>query len=123
MPDPVLFDLGLPSRSVTDETAAILALMDGDPIHQSDRQRIVEAILYAANHSAGVVDPNLVRTRLVNGQGALTVYPRLMGAVYRQLTVRGVLVKAGWLVNEDSHGRNAGRPMPRYRLVRSAVAA
>lgn len=121
MTDPTLFDVV--TRPVTEETAAILALMAGDPIHAGDRERIVNAILYCANHSAGVVDPNMVRARLQTPTGDLTVYPRLMGAVYRQLATAGVLVPAGWLVNEDTHGRNAGRPMRRYRYIRRSVAA
>lgn len=121
--DQLAFGIDLPHRSITDETASILALMNGDPIHRSDRERIVQAILYVANHSAGIVDPNKVRTRLTAPSGDLLVYPRLMGAVYRQLAQAGVLAPAGWIVNEDRHGRNAGRPMRCYRLRRQVVAA
>lgn len=121
MSDPTLFDV--PSRPVTEETESILALMAGDPIHAGDRERIVTAILYCANHSRDLVNPNMVRARLSNPDGSLQVYPRLMGAVYRQLCVLGVLTRAGWAVNEDRHGRNAGRPMLCYRLVRRSAAA
>lgn len=123
MTDQLALDVPLPAHSVTDETAAILRLMDGDPIHAADRRRIVEAIVWTARTSLGTVDPNKVRARLSLPGGELVVYPRLMGAVYRQLACAGVLERAGYITNEDSHGRNAGKPTPKYRLVRKAVAA
>lgn len=123
MNDQMAFDVALPHRSVTAETAAILDLMSGDPCHTVDRRRIVEAIVYCANRSAGTVDSNMVRARLSNADGKLDVFPRLMGAVYHQLRTAGVLVPDGWILNQDKAGRNAGRPAMRYRYIRRQVAA
>lgn len=122
MTDQLAFGIDLPSRPVTDETAAILRLMHGDPVHERDRQRIVEAIVYAARHSTGVVDLNKVRARLSLPSGELVIYPRLIGSVVHVLASRGVLVVDGWILNQDRHGGNFGKPQRRYRLVREVAA-
>lgn len=122
MTETLPFDVQYPSHRVTDETTAILRLLDGDPIHRDDKARIVSAIVYAAVHGGGYVDSNLVRSRLTNEHG-LTVYPRLIGSTYHSLAALGVLEPAGWITNEDTRGRNAGRPARRWRMVRKAAAA
>lgn len=122
MSDVLPFDVALPHDGVSDETSAILRLINGDPIHATDRARIVSAIVYCAAHSGGFVDTNMVRARLT-GEHGLTVYPRVIGAVYYSLKAAGVLVEAGWVVNRDTAGRNAGKPQMKYRYVRRQVAA
>ncbi len=123
MSDQLSFDVALPHRRLDAERAAILDLIAGDPIHATDRAAVIDAILYAANHNAGRVDPNLVRARLSDPWGVLTVYPRVVGTVYRVLAAKGVIVPDGWVASSDRKGGNYGKPARLYRLVRSAVAA
>lgn len=114
-----LFDL--PSAPVTDDTAALLDLIAGDPIHQRDRATIVRAIVAEAHANAGRVDPNRLRARLADENGEPRVYPRLVGAVVSALAQRRVLVADGWVVSTDRRGGNAGRPARRWRLQREAA--
>lgn len=104
-------ELRFPSSPVDPDTAELLELIHGDPLHDRDRAEIVEAILAEAAEHDGVVDPNGVRSRLGDH-----VFPRLVGAVYNSLARRGVLTVDGWTVSTDRRGRNAGRPCRRYRL-------
>lgn len=105
-----------PSAPVDDDTASLLALIAGDPIHEADRARVVQAIRDTARDHGGQVDPNVVRRRLTCAHG-LTVYPRVIGAVYNALARSGRLVVDGWIVSSDVAGKNAGKPCRRYRLV------
>lgn len=114
MSEPTLFDV--PSVPVPDDTANLLQLIAGDPIHANDRRRIVRAIVAEAHSAGGRVDPNRLRARLADPHGQLTVYPRLVGAVVGCLARAGVLEPDGYVVSTDRAGRNAGRPARRYRL-------
>ncbi len=105
-----------PSAPVDDGTASLLALLNGDPIHDGDRQRICQAIRDTALTNNGRVNPNVVRRRLTYN-GALMVYPRIVGAVYHSLARAGVLVPDGWTVSDDRSGGNRGKPARLYRLV------
>jgi hypothetical protein len=111
-----------PPRPSTTEVQAIVDLLNGDPLHDTDRARIVDAIVTDAHEHDGVVDPNRVRARLtrVNADGStdLVVYPRVIGAVYQGLTKAGALEFAGWIDSTDTRGGNAGRPARSYRLTR-----
>jgi len=111
-----LFDV--PSAPVADETAALLDLIAGDPIHERDRRVIVRAIVAEAHASAGRIDPNRLRARLADPAGGPTVYPRVIGAVVQALAQRRVLVADGWVVSTDRRGGNAGRPARIWKLVR-----
>lgn len=115
-----------PPRSSGPAVAGILALLNGDPIHDRDRERIVTAILDEAAAHDGLVDPNRVRARLTitnaDGSTDLVVYPRLIGAVYHGLAHKGALEFAGWIDSTDTRGGNAGRPARSYRLNRNSEA-
>lgn len=100
-----------PSRPVDPETADLLELIAGDPLHEDDRAAVVEAIVRAARDNGGVIDPNDVRGRI-----PASVYPRVIGATYRSLAQRGAIVPDGWVISKDTAGRNSGRPARRYRM-------
>ena len=95
------------------ETASLLALIAGDPIHATDRATITAAIVEAAHRGNGVVSMNTVRTRLWNEHGSV-VYPKVVGAVVAALRHQGVLVPAGWEVTEGSRSGNTGKPCRSY---------
>lgn len=121
MTEPTLFDV--PSMPVDAERRAILELIAGDDTHRRDRALIVEAIVYAAAHNGGRIDPNLVRARLTNpDSGELDVYPRVIGAVYNSLSANGVIQADGWTTSKDRKGGNYGKPARLYRLVRRVAA-
>lgn len=109
-----------PSGPQTPETEATLDLVDADPLHDRDRAAIDAAVRAVARANDGMVDPGQVRRRLCDDNGNLTVYPRVLSARYFALRRAGVLEPAGWVVNDDRHGRNAGRPARLYRWVGAA---
>lgn len=111
----LLFDV--PGQSVDDQTAALLLDVAGRPEHDADRRRIVAAIVRDARDHGGRVDPNRVRARLANADGALTVRPQVVGAVYQALTRTKHLAPHGYVTSTDRHGGNAGRPLRGWRLV------
>ena len=98
------------------ETAALLALIAGDPKHATDRATITAEIVAAARRGNGVVSMNTVRSRLWNDYGSV-VYPKVIGAVVASLRHQGVLVPAGWEVTEGSRTGNNGRPTRCYKYV------
>lgn len=102
-----------PSTAVDPDTASLLELIDGDPLHETDRAAVIDAILAVARAHGGEINPNLVRERIPR-----SVYHRVVGSTYRSLTQRGIIAVAGWVVSEDKHGRNSGKPARKYRLVR-----
>jgi hypothetical protein len=65
-----------------------------------------------ASENGGIVDPNALR-ELVRGNVAP---PRLGAFVHRALT-SGLMVRDGWVVSDDTTGRNAGRPAMSYRWI------
>jgi len=95
-----------------DPTAdAVLALIAGDPLHARDRDAIVDAITVAVRPD-GTVTSNDWRGLIPSW-----VYPRVIGATVNALTKAGVLVPTGqWVISDDVHGRNAGRPARVYRF-------
>ena len=101
------------------DTAAILRLIAGDPLHQRDREAVVEAILDVADENDGAIDPNLVRPRI-----PAWVYPKVVGPTYSSLRAAKVISADGFVIYDDVKGGNAGRWVRRYRLVqRGEVAA
>lgn len=107
----------IPSASLDPATARLLAEVAGDPVHRDARARIVAAIAAVAREHDGVVDPNRVRSRLTGAAGALTVSPRVVGAVYSALRAAGRLEHFGWTTSTDAAGGNAGKPVRTYLLV------
>lgn len=115
MTAPTLFSL--PSAPVSDETAALLDLIAGDPIHERDRRVIVEQIVTVARANGGRVNMNDVRAELVDGNNNMTVYPRVIGAVVSSLARHGLLVADGWTENKDRRGGNQGKPQRLWWLA------
>lgn len=113
---PTLFPNPVPSSPVHPDTASLLDLLAGDPIHAGDRQRIVAAIVDDAHAHDGLVSMNRVRVALTGDHGHLTVFPRLIGSVVHLLAQKRALVHADWIVNDDVRGGNRGKPARLWRL-------
>lgn len=79
--------------------------------HGDEHTEIVRAIEACAVVNHGRVDPNVVRQMLPPG-----ITPQLIGAVYNVLRRSGRLQPIEQGVNNDTHGRNVGKPMTIYRL-------
>ena len=95
---------------VDPNTAALLDLMDGDPIHARDREAVIDAIR-AAVRPDGTVCGNDWR-----GLIPQWVYPRVIGATVHALGRHGVLQATGdWAISDDTAGKNAGKPVRVYR--------
>ena len=62
------------------------------------------------------MSPNRVRAALTNEYG-LTVYPRVLSAVYQSMTRSGHLQFDRWIENDDVAGGNAGKPARQYVLT------
>lgn len=93
----------------------LLALIADDHLHAEDRDRI-EAAIRAVAAADGEVTANTVRARLTGPHG-LTVYPRVIGAVFSALVRSRVLRQVGWTVSDDLASRNRGKPQRRYALT------
>ena len=100
-------------------TASLLDLIDGDPIHATDRATVIEGILDVAAHNGGAIDPNTLRLWLTDEAGECIVYPPVIGATVYALRRAGVLVQTGWTVTTGSRSGNGGRPARCYRLART----
>ena len=95
---------------VDPNTAALLDLMDGDPIHARDREAVIDAIR-AAVRPDGTVCSNDWR-----GLIPQWVYPRVIGATVHALARHGVLQATGdWAISDDTAGKNSGKPVRVYR--------
>jgi hypothetical protein len=91
-------------------TQALLDLIHGDPIHDRDREAVIDAIR-AAVRDDGTVCGNDWR-RLIPAW----VYPRVIGATVNALARAGVLRATGeWVASDDFAGRNSGKPVRVYR--------
>lgn len=106
--------LDLLERSYADgadpATAAILDCIAGDRIHERDREAIVDAI------RAGVRPDGTVSANDWRGHIPTWVFSRVVGATVNALTHKGFLTATGdWVLSDDSHGRNCGKPMRVYR--------
>ena len=111
----------IPHAPVDPRTAALLDLIAGDPRHEGDRAEIVRAILETADQHDGVIDPNVLRSKLRNDWGS-TVYHKVIGAVVQALAKRGALRFDGWVVTEGSRTGNNGKPQRRYTLTDRTAA-
>ena len=111
--EPTLFDAPH-AEPVDQQTASLLALIDGDPLHATDRARVLAAILETAAEHDGRVMPNELRALLHNEQGS-TVYPPVIGATVNALKRAGRLVfEHEWQVTEGSTTGNDGKPARVY---------
>ena len=97
------------AAGVDPHTAAILDLIAGDPIHDRDREAIVNAIRASVDHT-GRTSGNHWRSLI-----PAWVYPRCIGATVHALCRAGVLVHEDWIVSTDTAGRNSGKPTRVYR--------
>ena len=95
--------------------ASLLDLIATDFAHRDDRAKVESAIRADAALHSGEINPNRVRAALTNDYG-LTVYPRVLSAVYSSLARAGVIEHAGWTENTDRRGGNAGKPARLWRL-------
>jgi hypothetical protein len=103
-------ELRLYADGVDPDTAALLDLMDGDPIHARDREAVIDAIR-AAVRPDGTVCGNDWR-----GLVPQWVYPRVIGATVHALARRGILQATGdWAISDDTVGKNSGKPVRVYR--------
>jgi hypothetical protein len=98
-------------------TAALLDVVDGDPLHAHDRALVTAAMAADAAAHGGEIHPSRVRRALADDRGNLVVYPRVVAAAYAALVARGVIEMTRWDISDDVAGRNAGRPCRVYRLV------
>ena len=106
-----------PSAPVDADTASLLDLIDGDPIHERDRATVVAAILEDANTHCGELDPNRLRVLLTDERGDYRVYPAVVGATVFSLRSRGVLIPEGWTLSLDKRSGNSGKPIRTYRVI------
>lgn len=99
-------------ESVDNYTADLLDLVARTDHPSPDRewQTFLDAISHVAYAHAGQVDQNDVRP-LIRGR----IAPKRIGAFYRRACLEGRIYADGWSVSEDHEGRNAGRPMRKYR--------
>lgn len=102
-------DPGAYACGVDPKTAAILDLIAGDPLHDRDREAIVDAIRKSVGPD-GLTSANAWRPFV-----PAWVYPRVVGATVHALSRLGYLVPTGaWVVSDDVAGRNSGKPMRVY---------
>lgn len=101
---------------VDPRTAALLALIAGDPRHAAHRATVVQAILDTAAEAGGLVSANQYRVKLTNALGHYTVTPCVVGATVLALRRAGVLEFIDYIPTEGSRSGNSGRPTPLYRL-------
>lgn len=115
--EPTLFDTPH-AEPVDAQTAALLDLIGGDPIHATDRATIAEGIRECVRMNDGVLDPNMLRAWLRDDEtGECIVYPACIGATVAALRHAGRLVEDGWVVTTGSSSGNNGRPARAYRWV------
>ncbi len=112
----------LPDSGGLDPTTRhILDLLNGDPLHDADRERILAAVHAEGVASGGLVDPNRVRIRLSDDRGNLVVNPRVLSGFYHRLAHIGYLTPAG-RVRNTSRG-NGNKETTTWRLARPGRVA
>lgn len=102
-----------PQWSTVDDSTADLLTLVADTDHPSvdlEWQLFVDAIDTVANWWDGSVDQNHMRP-IIRGE----IAPKRIGSFYRRACAEGLLEVDGWSISEDHAGRNAGRPMRKYR--------
>jgi len=119
--EPTLFDS--PHATAIDEhTRSVLALMDIDPIHATDRTTVIRAIVETAlAREDRLADPNEWRPRLLDEHGVSVVHPNVIGATVASLRAAAVLVwdelPERWVITSGSTSGNNGKPARVYRLA------
>lgn len=93
-------------------TGSLLDLIVEDHGHESQRAEIERVIWAVAFEYDGLIDPNIVRTRI-----PAWVQPQLVGPTYRALSLAREIEPHGWTESTDTRGRNSGKPARMYRIV------
>jgi hypothetical protein len=108
-------------------TAEQLLLIADEPTPSAaeDSERIRSAILADGKAHHGLIDSNRVRESLRNHDAMenLDVFHKRIGAQYSALRQRGLIVRQGYIESTDTHGGNAGKPVPRWRLTEAGWIA
>lgn len=99
--------------------AVIEAVNTSTHVHGQDQKRVDSAMRRVARRNDGFLDPNNVRTELANQYG-LSVEPRVLSARYGYLRRARIIERAGTIINQDSAGRNQGKPMWLYEVINEA---
>lgn len=98
--------------SVDEMTGSLLDLIAECWTHEAQRAEVERVILAVADEHDGRVDPNVVRRRIPTW-----VQPQVVGPTYRAMCKAGLLQPDGWVVSDDTRGRNSGKPARAYRRV------
>jgi hypothetical protein len=94
--------------TVTGDLLDLIADSDDLGHHRAEVERAIWAV---AVDNDGHIDPNLVR-RILPGW----VKPQAVGPTYRAMTLAGDIEPDGWTTNDDTRGRNSGKPLRTYRV-------
>ena len=97
--------------AVDTATGSLLDLIADSDDHAHHRQEIERVILAVALEHDGHIDPNIVRSRI-----PAWVQPQLVGPTYRAMVLAGEIAVSGWTTNDDTKGRNSGKPLRTYSL-------
>lgn len=98
--------------SVDEQTGSLLDLIADCWTHESQRAEIERVIREVADNHDGYIDPNVVR-----GLIPTWVQPQLVGPTYRRMCLAGEIRADGWVISDDTRGRNSGKPARAYRRV------
>lgn len=113
-----IFD-ALPSAPIEGEAKAVVESVAEDWRAEEDWHRFVIAVEMAAVASEDglTVHVGSVRRLLTTHDGELTIYSRRLSAFWNKAASKaGFLDAVGWTTNDDTAGRNAGKPQRVYRL-------
>lgn len=126
-------ELTFPSAPIEGDTLATVRMIGNDWRSDVDWKVFVSACRLIARENDGVVDPNKVRVELTDFYGDLLIDPQRYASFWGLATRkppkrvrRGqpdrapFLDNIGWTINEDTKGKNAGKPL---RLRRLRVAS
>lgn len=126
-------ELTFPSAPIDGEALATVRLVGEDWRADVDWKVFVSACRLIANENGGIVDPNKVRAELTDFYGELTIDPQRYAAFWGLATRKPpkkarkgsadrspFLDNDGWTINDDTKGKNAGKPI---RLRRLRVAS
>lgn len=103
-----------------EDFGGLLLLLDKHPAaaNLGDSPKVKAAIVRDGLDHDGEIDPNRVRRALAD----TPLFHKSIGPAYYALRRGGYIERAGLTVSDDSKGRNAGRPIYRYRLTEKGRA-
>lgn len=85
--------------------------------HAAERDQVIACIEAVAKVNNGQIDPNAVRGLLPAG-----IKPQVVSATYNVLARQGRIERAGWTTNTDAAGRNQGKPLALWSMVKQKAA-